>query len=72
MPPSLAVLLDELVRPGGELKVTRDDTHPAWSTNPRWKAIVFEPRQDSPYPRPSRTITANTAVELAKRLEEAL
>jgi hypothetical protein len=72
MPVSLALLLDEIVRPGGELKITRHDVHPAWSVKPRWKATLFDPRQDSPYPRAACTITANTAVELAQKLEERL
>jgi hypothetical protein len=72
MTQNLAVIFDELIKPGGELKITRDDTHPVWSTRPRWTAVIFTPRQDSPYLRPAQTITAHNAVELVQKLEEHL
>lgn len=69
---STAVLLDELIRHGGELKITRDDSHAAYSNTPRWTAIVFEPRKDSPYLRAAHTVTANTSIELLQKLGDLL
>jgi hypothetical protein len=66
MPPSLAVLLDEQLPPGGELQIKRGTS---WR-EPGWELIVWEPVKGSRFPRAVTRLQARTSLELVEKLEE--